>query len=269
MMYLKELNNHSLIGFRDIVRGNVSLRENNVVKFLESNGYDIENYTIYNLEGHSTKAREEFVDADRKLIDNRTLPGRVNQDIGWNFKNLFSRNKKKEDSLSQAQGLVDAALYRNRLLKNTLAAAQMKKDNSVPSLFMFHFMLTHEPFIYNADGTLDLTVNYGMYPERYIYSVNYANKLLTGFVDSIKQMYKGKDVVIILQGDHGYKFDESDPLFDEEGCNILYAVYCSDGNYAQWNHSFNSVNGFRVLFNKYFHTDFPILDNRSYNLYYR
>ena len=76
-------------------------------------------------------------------------------------------------------------------------------------------------------------------------------------------------MVIILQGDHGYKFDETDPLFDQEGCSILYSVYCSDSSYTGLKNSFNSVNGFRVIFNKYFHTNLPILENRSYNLYYR
>ncbi len=88
-------------------------------------------------------------------------------------------------------------------------------------------------------------------------------------LDSIKSIYREKDFVIILQGDHGYKYEESDPLFDQEGCSILYSVYCSDLSYPAWNNTFNSVNTFSVLFNKYFHTNLPLLENRSYDLYYR
>lgn len=269
MIYLKGFQNHSVIGFRDIVRGNLSLSENNVVIFLNRNNYNIENYTIYNLKGIATKANEDFRDADRKLIDNQTLPGRIKQDIGWNFKNIFKSERRRKDSIDHSLGIQNTARERNVLLDISLNAAASRKSSAVPSFFMYHFMLSHEPFIYNNDGSLDLTVGYGAYPEKYISSIKFANNKLIGFVDSIKQMYAGKEYVIILQGDHGFKFDEKDPLFDEEGCSILYAVYCSDGDYSKWNRSFNSVNGFRVLFNKYFNTSFSPLENRSYNFLYR
>jgi hypothetical protein len=94
-------------------------------------------------------------------------------------------------------------------------------------------------------------------------------KCLPGFIDSLMSLYKNREFVILLQGDHGYKFEEGDPLFDREGCSILYSIYCSDASYPGFNHSFNSVNGFRALFNKYFHTNLPIQENLSFNLYYR
>ena len=109
MKYLKELKEHSVIGFRDIVRGNISLYETNVVKLLETVGYKIHNYTIYNIEGHPTKAQEYFVNADFKLIDNQTLPGRIGQDIGWNLrKNDIAAGLKKEAERRLA--LVDEGL---------------------------------------------------------------------------------------------------------------------------------------------------------------
>jgi hypothetical protein len=258
MTYLKNLSEHSVIGFRDIVRGNISLRETNVVKLLKSLGYNIHNYSIYNIDGHPTKAKEYFVNADFKLINNQTLPGRIGQDIGWNFR--------KADI---ASGLKKEASSRLKLIDDGLDAAKKAVREKNASFFMFHYMLTHEPFLYNADGTIDLEAGFGMAPEKYIPSITYANKVLTRMIDSLKQICRDRQYVIILQGDHGYKFDESDPLFDQEGCSILYSVYCSDLKYPGWNHSFNSVNGFRALFNKYFHTKLPILENRSFNLYYR
>ncbi len=76
-------------------------------------------------------------------------------------------------------------------------------------------------------------------------------------------------MVILLQSDHGFKFSYDDPDFDSEACKILYAVYCSDGIYPGWNNSVNSVNSFRILFNKYFNTGFDLLPGRSYNLFYK
>lgn len=258
MIYLPDLKEHSVIGFRDIVRGNISLCETNVVKMLKKLGYNIHNYTIYNIDGHPTKAHEFFVNADFKLIDNQTLAGRIRQDIGWNFMNV-----------DYASGLAEEYMYRQTLIQEGLESAKSAVNDNNPSFFMFHYMLTHEPFLYQADGTLDPTAGFGMAPEKYISSITYANKALTDFIDSLISIYSNRELVIILQGDHGYKFDETDPLFDEEGCSILYSVYCSDSSYPGLNNPFNSVNGFRVIFNKYFHTNLPILENQSFNLYYR
>lgn len=258
MDYLQRLKEHSVIGFRDIVRGNISLEETNVLEVLKQQHYNIHNYTIFNISGHPTKAHQYFVDADFKLIDNQTLAGRIRQDIGWNF----IRNE-------HTGALKDEYRYRQSLMQEGLIAAKKSVDDKPPSFFMFHFMLTHEPFLYKSDGSLDTTAGFGMAPEKYIASIMYANKLLTGFVDSLKRIYAGKDAVIVIQGDHGYKFEEQDPLFDQEGCSILYAVYCTDLRYQGWKQPFNSVNGFRVLFNKYFHTNLPIQENRSFNLLYR
>ena len=269
MIYLKGLKEHSVIGFRDIVKGNIALRETNVVELLKMNGYNIHNYTIYNIDENPTKAHEYFVNADFKLIGNQTLSGRIAQDISWNFRNIFSADRKKADSLDRSKGLEIEAKYRLSLLEEGLKAAQKAVNDTNPSFFMFHYMFTHEPFLYNADGSLDLNAGFGMAPEKYIPSITYANKVMPGFIDSLKSIYRDKEFVIIIQGDHGYKFEEEDPLFDREGCSILYSVYCSDRSYPGFNHSFNSVNGFRVLFNKYFRTNLPIQENLSINLYYR
>jgi hypothetical protein len=258
MTYLRELKEHSEIGFRDIVRGNISLEETNTLKLLKMAGYNIHNYTIYNIADYPTKAHAYFVDADFRLVDNQTLTGRIRQDLGWKFVNY-----------DRAEGIRQEYKYRLSLVQEGLDAAKKAVSDTQPSFFMFHYMLTHEPFLYKNDGLPDTTSGFNMAPEKYIASIKYANNVLTTLIDSLKSVYRNKELVIILQGDHGYKYDEKDPLFDQEGCSILYSVYCSDLNYKQWNNTFNSVNTFRVLFNKYFHTNLPILENLSFNLYYR
>lgn len=258
MTYLKVLKEHSVIGFRDIVRGNISLRETNVVKMLKAAGYNIHNYTIFNMDDNPTKAQEYFVNADFRLLHNQTLPGRIMQDLGWKFSKI------------DRVGLLRREYnYRLSLVQEGLDAAKEAVNDKNPSFFLFHYMLTHEPFLYKEDGSLDTTSGYDMAPEKYIASIHYANNILLKLIDSLKSVYHDKDLVIILQGDHGYKFDEKDPLFDQEGCSILYSVYCSDLDYTGWNKTFNSVNTFRVLSNKYFRTHFPILEDLSYDLYYR
>ena len=198
------------------------------------------------------------MNADVRLLDNQTLSGRIKQDLGWKFI--------RYDKVGEFRKEYE---YRLSLVQQGLDVAKKAVKDNRPSFFMFHYMFTHEPLLYKGDGSLDTTAHYDMAPEKYIPSINYANNILTTLVDSIKTIYADKDLVIILQGDHGYKYDEKDSLFDQEGCSILYSVYCSDHLYPAWSNTFNSVNTFRVLFNKYFHTNLPLLENRSYNLYYR
>jgi hypothetical protein len=258
MTYLKGLKEHSIIGFRDIVRGNISLHETNVLKLLKEEGYNIHNYTIYNIKDFPTKANEYFANADFRLLDNQTLPGRIRQDLGWK---LTDNNR--------VEGLQQEYKYRLSLVQEGIDAARKAINDKSPSFFMLHYMLTHEPFLYKPDGSLDTTSGFDVVPGKYVPSINYANSVLAPLVDSLKAIYRDRELVIIMQGDHGYKFDEDDPMFDQQGCSILYAVYCSDLNYQGWSDTFNSVNTFRILFNKYFHTKLPILENLSYNLYYR
>jgi hypothetical protein len=258
MTYLRQLKEHSVVGFKDIVRGNISLRETNTLKLLKEAGYIVHNYTIYNVNEYPTKAQEVFINADFRLLDNQTLPGRIKQDLGWKF-----------IKYNRAEELRKEYNYRLTLVQEGLNAAKNALNDERPSFFMFHYMFTHEPFLYKADGSLDTTSGYDVAPEKYVASISYANDVLTSLIDSLKSMYRDRELVIILQGDHGYKYEENDPLFDQEGCSILYSVYCSDLNYPAWNNTFNSVNTFRVLFNKYFHINLPVLENLSYNLYYR
>lgn len=268
MTYLSTLKDSAVIGFRDIVRGNISLQSTNAVELLKQNGYNIINQTIYNVDGYPSQAREYFVDADRKLIDNQTMPGRIRQDLGWQFSTMMMSSEGGYEA-AKSKALAAEAKYRQDLLSQGLEAASQAARSEQPAMLMFHYMFTHEPFLYNADGSLDLSVGFGMYPNKYIPSIEYANHAMTGFIDSLLQVLKGREAVIVIQGDHGYKFEEADSLYKQEGCSILYAVYCSDLQYPGWSSSFNSVNGFRVLFNKYFLTSFPILENRSYDLLYR
>jgi membrane-anchored protein YejM (alkaline phosphatase superfamily) len=123
--------------------------------------------------------------------------------------------------------------------------------------------------MYNEDGSLNFTSQFRVEQGRYIPVLKHANRVMATFVDSIQRMYEKRDLVIIIQGDHGYKFEENDPLFESQSCSIVYAVYCSDNDYSFWNNSISAVNGFRMLFNKYFHTGFKKLPDHSYNLIYR
>ncbi len=269
MVYLKGLSDHSVVTLRDLSRGTFAIHDNNVLRLFEDNGYVINNYTIFQLKGHPTKGMLKFGYVPKSLIENRTMSGKIKHDIGWNFTNVFSPEPRVKDSLDEVDALVALDKGYHSMLSRSYAAISSAAAYGKPSFFMFHLMLPHEPFIYDPRGALLVTHGFNDRPEYYIDQVQYTNTIINRLVDTIRANYRDRDFVILVQGDHGFKFKEHDPLYDRESCSIMYAVYCSDLNYSGWYRKMSAVNGFRVLFNKYFQTALSVLPDTSFNLLYR
>lgn len=85
----------------------------------------------------------------------------------------------------------------------------------------------------------------------------YANTLTTQALNTI-MANRTRPYIIILQGDHGYRFydkrSDEDKMF-----SILNAFYFSDGDYRLLYDSISSVNTFRVVLNKYFKQNYELL----------
>lgn len=266
MVYLPELKYHTSVTARELVRGNYSLYENNVTKLFEHNGYRIENYTIYNLQHYPTKGILHFEHTPEALINHQTLFSRVRKDIGWNFPAVLKRNRKKADSLFNRNAVDKLDSTYHAFYNTTTAAIRSSAKEQEPFFFMIHIYLPHEPFIYNEDGSKHYVDGLSASGTHYLPQLKYTNRIVQMMIDSIQHNYKNKELVILLQGDHGFKFEENDPLFDKESCKIMYAVYNSRKKYASWYPSVSSVNGFRILFNDNFGTTFPLLPDSSFIL---
>jgi phosphoglycerol transferase MdoB-like AlkP superfamily enzyme len=254
---------------KGVARGIYSLYDNNVVKLFDQQGYSIYNYTINDFRGHPSKGIKLFDDFPGSLVRYRELSGRVMSDVGWNFSKFFAIKKDKADAQLFSAELKNLDKDYDGLIMQSLGVIKSKAKESQPGFFMFHFMLPHEPYFYDASGNVLPDDKVKNSPENYIEQVKYTNIVISKMVDRILSDYANKNIVIVVQGDHGYKFDESSAINNAEKCQNFYAVYCSDKNYSTWYRGISSVNGFRILFNKYFKTNFPILPDSSTVLYYR
>jgi hypothetical protein len=268
MVYLNGLKNHSIVQYRDIAKAHYSLYNNNVVKFLEKQGYSINNYAIYDIEHHPTHGKLFDYEA-QDLVNFQTLWGRIRADIGWNFINMFASDKQKADSLFTIQHLDRIDSAHDAQLEKTIRAITDASTKASPGFFMLHHMLPHEPFIYNKNGSVRYEQGFNENPQNFIPHLEYTNSVVDRLLSAIFTNYANRNIIVLIQGDHGYKFEEQDPLFDKESCNILYGVYCSDKQYTGWYKSVSSVNSFRLIFNKYFNAELELLPDTSYNLYYR
>ena len=140
-----------------------------------------------------------------------------------------------------------------------------------PVYVFAHFLLPHDPYVFAPDGScipLEATQARG-HRQGYIEQVAYASRIIEDLVTGL-QAGDGPDPVILVQADEGpypgrdYKI----PWYYATGrelqikTGILNAYYFPDGDYGALAPDITPVNSYRVLFNTYFDTDFPLLPDR-------
>lgn len=153
-----------------------------------------------------------------------------------------------------------------------------------PKFVFTHIILPHLPFVFQADGTINLPDRaFGFmdgsdfegsveeYHSGYVEQLQYLNGRLEHVVEAILSK-PGIPPVIILQADHGPRsllnWMSPSPQAIHETFSILN-VYCFPGqNTDSLYPGISPVNSFRVLLNLYFGMDYPLLPDESYYSYY-
>jgi hypothetical protein len=145
--------------------------------------------------------------------------------------------------------------------KKVLDTVMHLPTNAAPRFVYAHFMLPHSPYIYKPDGsrrapreaiTMDDVKAKAFYLDQVIYTNTYIRQLVTALLKDGK-----KNKVIIIQGDHGYR--EYLPGDPGDRYAIFNAVYFGDGDYSHINDSMLSINTFRIVLDKYFNQDLPLI----------
>ncbi len=129
-----------------------------------------------------------------------------------------------------------------------------------PKLVFAHILVPHSPFIFAADGDFVWAND----PTKgYISNVQFIDSQIAPVVEDI---IESSDIppVIIIMGDHGPTGvpNEDTP---ETRMSILNAYYVSDDAKRDLYSTISPVNSFRVIFNNYFGTSYPILEDLSYH----
>ncbi len=129
-----------------------------------------------------------------------------------------------------------------------------------PKLVFAHILVPHPPFIFTPDGKFYWSENEA---DGYISNLEFIDAQITGVVEEI--IAKSKiPPVIILMGDHG---PSGVPSKDNPRLrmSILNAYYVNDAAKKDLYPAITPVNSFRVVFNNYFGTDYPLLDDIAYH----
>jgi hypothetical protein len=262
--YLRPGLDKELISSKVFMQGVHSFSDNQVVDYLHSQNYQIKNYGCFDLKAKKTAVPSYFEDRYQLQIDNQTMYARFMRDVSWQFtmKNVFTGKFTLPASYKKSKQL---HLHRNAYNWQQLLSELSNEKNKANKFVYVHLMLPHEPFYLNEDGsfTSDSAVitNSQNFRDAFINQVKYTNKLISQLVETIKRSGNSNEKVIILEGDHGYRFYEKKDRLKE--FRNLNAYYFSDRDYRSLSDSISPVNTFRVVLNKYFCNSLPLLKDSS------
>ena len=223
---------------------------NNVRKFLASQGYNIISFAT-NFPVSEWKDANYFLSPPPKGMNDFEIM--LAQTSLW---------RAPMDMVDEPPERISAEWYRRRTL---FALEQL--ETTVPEIpspkFVFaHLVIPHHPFVFGPNGEELNSIEAGVppfeeYKVKYPDQVTYINKRILAIVDLILKN-SPKPSIIIIQGDHGpAPFDVIERRM--KNLNVYYFPDDTKGLYP----TITPVNTFRLIFNKYFGQNYPLLEDKS------
>lgn len=257
MSFIEGIPNYRSITADDYAFCNKLVRDNELIKFLDAHGYDIVNYSVFDLAGHPAMVQQMFLPLKTKLITDRTLFSRMYRDIGWLMMNWYPFKWFKKTNI---------LMHRSNNQKFfDLVKEAAKEEKKKPQFVYAHFYMPHSPYYYDKDGNeKDNPTIYSELHDRpitaYLDYVTYTNGRIREMVNAIMQ--DDPSGIIVLLSDHGNRKNAKPPMPVHIFQN-LNAVYYPDRNYSSLYDSITNVNMFRVILNKNFNQQFQLLKDTS------
>ncbi len=186
---------------------------------------------------------------------------------------------------------MDVSLDPQNNIHRSTALYEFKAFDKIPQMkgpkFVFtHILLPHDPFVFdkNCNPISEKIVNTMHHQENYKNQILCTNSMIKDTIGKVLKNSKNPPV-IILQADEG-PFPMNVPLPPHQSWGtaetaslrekfpILNAYYFPGKKTTSLYQTITPVNTFRILFNEYFHEDYPLLEDRNYifqdeNNYYK
>lgn len=242
--------------------GTNSMLHNSLTEILSKEGYQIHQYQPISFNNNQWPRQNYFHDMKDQHFFFKTLPGRIYKDVFWNY------TKINLDFIKDIQVSIKnkRSYERKKDIETTTALIKQSCNTlSVPKFVYGHYMIPHDPYVFKSDGSIRLSArqNIGQKTDDldlYFEQVLYANKIIEDLISYIKINNK-KNTVIIIEGDHGYRYLKENTVLNS--FRNLNAFYFPDGDYKTLYDSLTPVNTFRIVLNKYFNTQLPLLKDSS------
>ncbi len=183
--------------------------------------------------------------------------------------------------LGDMGGLIPYPAYATlrRIIQTNFEALPRAASETGPKFVFAHITAPHPPFVFDEAGNpvnpnapftmvdkMREIMDESTYKQSYIAELRYINDQT---IQTLKAILANSPTppVIILQGDHGpglYLADSPEDSCLYERYSILNAYYLTGKPPTAIPETISPVNSFRMVFNDYFSTHFPLLADKSY-----
>lgn len=245
---LEYVNDKSIKKYKKNLLALKNVKHNRVLEILTSSGYDLRNYSVFDLQDQPSPLRFSMKKHEDNILTASTFFNwayysfetdyfKSNRNIDLSFlKTAWSTNVKSDISfqLEEFNRIVDSF-----------------SENKRPAFNYFHFNMPHPPILYDSAGNeLGIRDMYAFYgyeraTNNFLSYIKYVNGKIKKMVESIMNKV-GKDVVIIIQGDHGYR-EFNSKFTDEMKLGIYNAVYLPDSNYIGFTDTMKPIQTFKQI----------------------
>ncbi len=252
MRYLAGIPDPNACDATDYARCVEEIRDNQVVATLRASGYDIFNYSVFDLKGSPSMVNETFLPLKARLINDQTLLSRMQKDLG----HLLVVGKY---SLRWFRPDVYTTLRNNQQLIRLTETVSAGKSPR-PRFIYTHLYMPHPPFYFDDKGNLkeagniEINESSDNVPAQ-LDNLRATNIMTLRLVDTLIANTGGR-AAIVLAGDHGFRARLNGGR--EAVFNTLNAILLPGNKPPPCKDSLASVNLFPVLFNSLFGTKYEM-----------
>jgi hypothetical protein len=232
------------------------IRANGVAAFLKERGYRIIEFPV---------ARSMFMEA----ADQRHYYSLERISIFFNdfFRMLFERSLLRIlPEVWSREGPDASRYYRERVLQVFEKLPEVMKITA-PKFVFVHLYCPHEPFIFNARGGPASADHFWDHADPNAYLQQYIF-ISAKILETASAILAGspRPPVIIIQSDHGYRGSRGRKKWQRrvepaESTRVFNALYLPGVSAAAIAPSLSPLNNFRLVFNLYFATAYPLAAN--------
>jgi hypothetical protein len=246
-----------------MLQGLYTLKSADLPELLEKAGYTICNLGVCDLNDHPAYTGRFFSNYEQMVLQGETLWTRIEKHILWNVYgwDIPGLNKMRNRKMNEQK---DSFIARNRQ-NLRLVLKELNTQTNQPKFVFGHIMMPHYPFYFDRNGnsTGRLSSIYHMVNEKspYLEQLIYTNTWVDSLIKATNQPFS-RPRVVIIEGDHGYR-DESPTATREMQFMNLNTWYFSDKDYSMLYDSISPVNTFRIVLNKYFRANLPLLKDST------
>jgi hypothetical protein len=226
-------------------------------------------YTTYSFEsraaGHYDFEPDIYLSRNSILAGEFSIRGGINDFesllMNTSLLRLFANIPFLTGPLSFLQNPVNSGFYEHYLQSQyILDELPNLAEVEGPKFVMAHMIVPHRPYVFTAEGDYDSSAPDAHIPG-YATNVEFLDNRMGAIVQALAENSE-IEPIIILQGDHG-PTGEPTP---EQRMPILNAYFVNEEAQSDLYAGISPVNSFRVIFNNYLGTDYPILEDTSYYL---